>query len=93
MVKTPVKRFIIEDETHSEQMSEHGSLEAAQLELARLEALPWDKQPNLAPCGSWETCGRNYVLIEGENIGDEWRQISRTPMFDISAKGILRHHR
>jgi hypothetical protein len=87
-MKRVTKHFIIEDQVHCEQMSDHRSLIEAQQELERLATVSWDAKPNLAPCGSWETCGREYVLIEGETIGGFWRETCRTPVLEVDAKGV-----
>jgi hypothetical protein len=89
-MKSPTKRYIIEDSDHCEHLGTYTSLADAQLELNRLAALPWNEAPNRAPCGSWETCGRNYVLIEGTGYDNEWCEIRRTAIFAIDAQGIRR---
>ena len=38
-------------------------------ELKRRSRVPWNKEPNRAPCMNWTNCGRFYELVEDhENI-------------------------
>lgn len=78
--------FVIEDEDHCEIIGTYTTAEHAQRELERLAALPWDHEPNRAPCMSWRTCGRQYVLIEYANHTTR-RRIRTTPQFGISSAG------
>ena len=50
--------FIIEDEAHAEQHSSHATFADAVAELHRLAEIPWDQEPNLAPCTSWRRAFR-----------------------------------
>ena len=79
--------FIIEDELHSEQVGEFATREEALTELRRLAALRWDKEPNLAPCSNWPTCGRRYELVEVEDATTPRRELGRTPALEVSQKG------
>jgi hypothetical protein len=80
--------FIIEDELHAEhQDGTFASFEQALAELKRRAALPWDQAPNVAPCTSWRTCGRNYEIIEFDDSALPWKQLSRVPALEVSAKG------
>jgi hypothetical protein len=83
------RRFIIEDPLHAEFISEHLSLADAWAELKRLSDIPWDQLPNLAPCGSWQTCGRNYHIIEFEVSAQDWRMLHRISALEVSAAGII----
>lgn len=56
--------FEIYDELHAEHIAEFPTLKEAVLELKRISKLPWDKEPNRAPCTGWKTCGRTYVINE-----------------------------
>jgi hypothetical protein len=57
--------FLIEDELHSErQDGDFPTFDAAIAELQRRATIPWNEPPNVAPCQSWRTCGRNYEVIE-----------------------------
>lgn len=80
-------RFVIEDVDHAEWMSEHDSLAGAWHELQRISQLPWDSEPNRAPCMGWHTCGRSYEIIEFETSSDPWAQIRRTAALTVTAAG------
>lgn len=57
--------FIIEDQLHASILEgEYGTLDDALEEIRRLATVPWDRPPNVAPCSSWMTCGRDYVIVE-----------------------------
>jgi hypothetical protein len=80
--------FVIEDQSHAELIGRFTSRAEAMAELRRLAETPWDAAPNLAPCGSWRTCGREYELIEYDVAETSWREVSRVAALDISASGI-----
>src|SRR5262249_28629356 len=71
--------FVIEDERHAEPQGEFASLDAAVAELHRRAALPWDEEPNVAPCTGWRTCGRTYEVIEYDNSARPWKELRRIP--------------
>lgn len=80
--------FVIEDELHDEWCGDYfASYEEAIEELKRLAALPWDEEPNQAPCTSWKTCGRLYEIIEYSDIGR--KELSRVPVLEISSEGVV----
>jgi hypothetical protein len=57
--------FVIEDELHAEpQAGEFRSLADAVADLKRRALVPWDQEPNRAPCEGWRTCGRSYEIVE-----------------------------
>jgi hypothetical protein len=56
--------FVIDDEIHAEEHGEFDTWEGALTELRRRAAIPWDQEPNKAPCMSWATCGRDYGITE-----------------------------
>jgi hypothetical protein len=79
--------FNIEDELHDERMEgEFATFDGAVTELKRLAQLPWDQPPNLAPCTSWKTCGRKYVVVECEALPQR-KEISRTCMLELDRDG------
>jgi hypothetical protein len=81
-------RFLIEDERHADWCGEFDSLEDVELELRRLAAIPWDEEPNQAPCQSWATCGRTYVVIDR---GDSQTPKSSRSALNISKSGVVWH--
>ena len=77
--------WIIEDELHAEHSGEFATQAEAIAELIRRTEIPWDKQPNQAPCMSWQTCGRHYELVEYDISGTgNWKERSRVPALNIS---------
>ena len=81
--------FVIEDERHAEGQGEFATFEEAVAELQRRSILPWDEAPNVAPCMSWKTCGRNYEVIEYDTSSTPWREIQRHAVLEISASGTV----
>lgn len=81
--------FIIEDEIHAEhQKGEYTTYREALAELHKRAKLPWDKPPNVAPCKSWRTCGRRYVVIEYDTSQQPWIQLQRKAVLNISADNV-----
>jgi hypothetical protein len=80
--------FVIEDEIHADLHGEFASLEEAIDELRRRANVSWDELPNLAPCTSSTTCGREYVIIEYDR---EWCELSRLSALEVSASGVKWH--
>ncbi len=80
--------FVIEDEIHAEPQGQYPTKEEAISELRRRAAIPWDGVPNMAPCQSWKTCGRNYEVIEYDDTKEHWIEIQRIPVLEISAAGV-----
>ena len=79
---------MIEDEAHAEPQGEFDSLESALAELRRRALTPWDAAPNVAPCTSWQTCGRRYEVVEFDTAQSPRREIQRIHVLDISAAGV-----
>lgn len=80
--------FVIEDEAHAEWSGEFRTFGEALEELTRRSKLPWDKEPNQAPCQSWATCGRDYVVIEFDDQVSPWREVQRTGVLKVGANGV-----
>lgn len=80
--------FVIEDEIHCDWHGEYARLADAIAELRRRAALPWDEPPNAAPCTSWQTCGREYVIIEFDDAQSPCKELRRIPAFEVSAAGV-----
>ena len=80
--------FIIEDEAHAEeQEGEFATFHDAVAELRRRARIPWDVQPNRAPCSSWGECGRRYEVVEFDVSASLRKEVRRVPVLDISAQG------
>ncbi|MDT7602765.1 MAG: hypothetical protein QOF61_762 [Acidobacteriota bacterium] len=84
-------KWVIEDEAHSEWQGEFDTLSGALAELRRRAEIPWDQEPNQAPCQSWRTCGRRYEIIEFDATELPWRELSRTLALEISASATKWH--
>lgn len=84
--------FVIEDEAHAEQQGgRFQTREQAMAELQRLAAIPWNEEPNRAPCMNWLNCGRRYELVEYDDTKSPWKELSRTPALVISVDGAQWH--
>jgi hypothetical protein len=80
--------FIIEDEIHAEQLGEYASFDQALAELRRRANIPWDQPPNVAPCLSWKTCGRDYIIIDYDDSRLPWEERRRVPVLSVSSSGV-----
>ena len=80
--------FVIEDERHADNIGQFHSRDDAMAELRRLATLPWDREPNIAPCMDWETCGRSYEIIEFDASRKPWRELNRALVLEVSAEGV-----
>ena len=72
--------FVIEDEIHCDWHGQFARLVDAVAVLRRRATLPWDEAPNVAPCMSWETCGREYAIIEFDDAQSPWKELQRIPL-------------
>lgn len=80
--------FRIEDERHAEpQVGEFASFDDAVGELRRRALIPWDEEPNQAPCSNWRNCGRSYEIVEYDESERPWREINRMLVLEIDAHG------
>jgi len=84
-------RVCIEDELHAEPQGEYPSLDEAMAELRRRASIAWDESPNVAPCSSWRTCGRNYEIVEYDDTQMPWKELRRVPALEISASAVVWH--
>ena len=76
----------IEDERHAEPQGEFSCIQHAIAELKRRADIPWDQNPNLAPCMNWETCGRAYEVVEYDN--SQTPQTATLCCLKCSASGV-----
>ena len=76
----------ITDDIHCEPRGPYASFEEAIAELRRRASIPWDEEPNCAPCMSWRTCGRNYEVCEYEDGTESSKQLRRVHVLSVSAK-------
>ena len=82
------KIFVVEDQSHAEAIGKFSTLQGAWDELLRLSAVPWDAAPNMAPCQSWKTCGRDYEIIEYDITGETWTLVQRYAGLEVGAEGV-----
>jgi hypothetical protein len=81
--------FVIEDEAHAEpQAGGFQTRQQAIAELRRRAEIPWNEEPNRAPCTNWLNCGRRYELVEYDDKASPWKEVSRNLILDISAGGV-----
>ena len=80
--------FVIEDELHHEQVGELQTWEGAVAELRRLAEIPWDQEPNRAPCTGWKACGRHYEIVEYDITQTPRSEICRIHALEISANAV-----
>jgi hypothetical protein len=81
--------FVIEDKLHAEHLAEFTSMVHAMNELERLATIPWDQVPHVCPCRSWQTCGREYHVVEYDVAPTPWRRLSAVAVLEVSAKGAI----
>ena len=80
-------KFAIVDDAHCEPQGQpYARREDAIAELERRAAIPWNEEPNHAPCRNWATCGRTYVIEDYDDTESDL--VSRTLILEISAKGV-----
>jgi hypothetical protein len=80
--------FIVDDEWHAEPQGEFDSFENALAEVRRRASIPWDRNPNQAPCVGWKSCGRSYEIVKYDNLQSPWKDLERVPILEITAAGI-----
>jgi hypothetical protein len=83
-----VSMITIEDEPHCELQGEFPSFQDAIAELKRRARIPWDQEPNQAPCTSWKTCGRRYEVVEYDVNHPRCKQLRRVAVLEVSATGV-----
>jgi len=81
--------FYIDDESHAEiQKDGLFSLQEALTELKARAEIPWDHEPNRAPCVGWMKCGRTYEIVEYDETKQPWEELRRFLALEVSAKGV-----
>jgi hypothetical protein len=83
--------FRIEDERHADNEGEFQTPQEAIAELERRARIPWNEEPNRAPCTNWRNCGRWYELVEYDDTVIPWKELSRNLVLVISAAGVQWH--
>ncbi|MBK0404803.1 hypothetical protein I5M27_17560 [Adhaeribacter sp. BT258] len=80
--------FEIEDEFHAESQGQFDNYAAALAELQRRTKIPWNEKPNKCPCTNWKNCHRDFQIIHYDTKEIPWKELNRTDVYRISAKGI-----
>lgn len=80
--------FVIEDDLHGDTLGNYDTFEDALTQLRAWALLPWDQDPNLAPCTSWRTCGRSYQIVEYDSTVTPWKRINTTEILEVDARGV-----
>lgn len=80
--------IVIEDSIHCERIAQCDSFEEAIERLQQLSQLPWDQEPNRAPCTSWRKCGREYQVIEYDDSASPWKVVREADVLKVSASNI-----
>ncbi len=76
--------FVIEDEIHAEWCGKFATFVEAMAEITARSRIPWDSPPNVCPCASWRTCGREYSIVEYDRSTNPWTERGRTPVLRLS---------
>ena len=69
--------WTVEDELHADHIGRYATCYEALAEVRRRLAQPWDGEENRAPCESWQTCGRHYILFPPSAASGEWISVAR----------------
>jgi hypothetical protein len=78
--------FVIDDEARCEpQEGKFHTRADAMSELERTALIPWNEEPNRAPCINWRNCGPRYLILEWNDAEGE---LSREFILAASAKGV-----
>jgi hypothetical protein len=80
--------IIIEDSEHAEHVAQFARMPEALAALQAFAKLPWDVQPNRAPCESWKTCGRSYDIVEFDDSKAPWEEVRRFAVLKVSKAGV-----
>jgi hypothetical protein len=81
--------FVIDDDIHCDLNDRFPTFELALADLRRRAQIPWDQEPNRAPCKQWRTCGRRYVVMEIEKPrGKPSKVLQRVIVLEVSSRGV-----
>ena len=80
--------IVIDDSIHCEHGGRFNTFEDAVAELWHRAAIPWDQEPNRAPCTSWRKCGREYHVLEYDDSRTPWTLVRGVPVLNLSAIGV-----
>lgn len=83
----PTSTIIIDDNIHCDLWFRFQTFEEAISELKRFAATAWDDPPNKAPCTQWQTCGREYIVMELDRSQKPAKVLRRITVLSVSAEG------
>ena len=85
--------YFIYDDVHCDMHGRFVTFEEALTELKTRANIPWNEEPNRAPCTSWRTCSRDYSIakMDYDYHTKMWKQVERTSIVDISSSGVVWH--
>lgn len=81
-------KYLIEDNVHAIIEWEYNTYNEALNELKRRSNLSWDNEINVAPCISWKTCSKLYVIKKYDTKNTPYKLISEEEILEISSKWI-----
>lgn len=81
--------FVIEDAIHAEWCSEFKTYQEVISEFQTKSKIAWHAAPNVCPCMSGKTCGRDYYISEFDSSLEPWREVTRTHALSNSLKGMF----
>ena len=80
--------FWLHDYLHDESLGPFSNRDEAIAEAVRVAAIPWNAPPNLAPCVDWETCGRDYAVVEYDTSDGGHKEVAALPVLRIDRDGV-----
>ena len=80
--------FTIEDTRHSHLWLNYSTFELALAEIQRRVSMPWDAEPNKAPCTSWRTCGCSYVVNKWDITITPFKRLKTTSIVEIDSEAV-----
>lgn len=83
-----MKKYVIEEEWHCSLEWEYNTFQEALDELKRRSEIPWNIEPNKAPCMSWESCSKLYVIIEYDISITPYIMLDKKEILEISSKWV-----
>jgi hypothetical protein len=74
--------FVLEDEFHAEVIARFSTRDEAWQAVRKRASDPGSIE-NRAPCTSWSTCKREYVIVEYDVSKQPWIQLSRQSVLTV----------
>ena len=74
--------FVLEDDFHADEIVRFPTRQEAWRDMQRRASDPTSVE-NQAPCTSWKTCKRDYVIVEYDDSTQPWTRISSERVLTI----------